>query len=143
MRNLEAEMALLGAAIANGDVVRIKCADLLPEHFSEDLHGRMWAEMKASLAEGHGVSAVALSARMSSDPAIKEVGGAASYIAKLVSMAAPPLQISDYRDTIIELAQRRAEHRSPLVARCVEDYQSGRRLPLDAIYQHPWPLQRG
>jgi ADP-ribose pyrophosphatase YjhB (NUDIX family) len=42
-----------------------------------------------------------------------------------------------------ELAQRRAEHRSPLVARCVEDYQSGRRLPLDAIYQHPWPLQRG
>jgi ADP-ribose pyrophosphatase YjhB (NUDIX family) len=42
-----------------------------------------------------------------------------------------------------ELTRRRAEHRSPLVARCVADYQSGRRLPLDAIYQHPWPLQRG
>ncbi|MEY1661912.1 NUDIX hydrolase [Isoalcanivorax beigongshangi] len=33
--------------------------------------------------------------------------------------------------------------RSPLVLRCVEDYLGGRRLPLDAIYEHPWPLQRG
>lgn len=41
-----------------------------------------------------------------------------------------------------ELAARRAEHRSPLVQRCVEDYLSGRRLPLDTIYQHPWPLQQ-
>jgi len=42
-----------------------------------------------------------------------------------------------------ELAARDGEHRSPLVQRCVDDYRSGRRLPLDAIYQHPWPLQRG
>lgn len=40
-----------------------------------------------------------------------------------------------------ELAARGREHRSPLVARCVEDYLAGRRLPLDTIYQHPWPLQ--
>ena len=33
------------------------------------------------------------------------------------------------------------QHRSPLVAQCVTDYLSGRRLPLDSIYQHPWPLQ--
>ncbi|MBL7249966.1 NUDIX hydrolase [Alloalcanivorax sp. C16-2] len=42
-----------------------------------------------------------------------------------------------------ELQARRDEHRGPLVERCVADYLSGRRLPLDAIYQHPWPLQRG
>lgn len=41
-----------------------------------------------------------------------------------------------------ELAERRGEHRSALVARCVDDYLGGRRLPLDAIYQHPWPLQQ-
>ena len=41
-----------------------------------------------------------------------------------------------------QIRERRAEHRGPLVGRCVEDYLSGRRLPLDAIYQHPWPLQR-
>lgn len=42
-----------------------------------------------------------------------------------------------------QIAARTQEHRSPLVARCVADYLSGRRLPLDTIYQHPWPLQQG
>ncbi len=36
-----------------------------------------------------------------------------------------------------ELRARAAEHRSPLVMRCVDDYLRGRRLPLDAIYTHP------
>lgn len=36
-----------------------------------------------------------------------------------------------------ELRARSAEHRSPLVMRCVDDYLRGRRLPLDAIYTHP------
>jgi 8-oxo-dGTP pyrophosphatase MutT (NUDIX family) len=35
--------------------------------------------------------------------------------------------------TYDELVARRAEHRSPLVLRCVDDYRSGRRLPADAI----------
>ncbi|PKM23025.1 MAG: NUDIX hydrolase [Gammaproteobacteria bacterium HGW-Gammaproteobacteria-14] len=40
------------------------------------------------------------------------------------------------------LHERHMEHRGPLVQRCIDDYLSGRRLPLDAIYQHPWPLQQ-
>lgn len=41
-----------------------------------------------------------------------------------------------------ELAAQSKDHRSPLVAQCVDDYVSGRRLPLESIYQHPWPLQK-
>ncbi len=41
------------------------------------------------------------------------------------------------------LRARRSEHRSPLVMRCVDDYLSGRRLPLDIIYEHSWALQEG
>lgn len=33
--------------------------------------------------------------------------------------------------TSAELAARKSEHRSPLVAKCVTDYLSGRRYPLD------------
>ena len=40
-----------------------------------------------------------------------------------------------------DLRQRKAEHRSPLVMRCVDDYLAGQRLPLDVIYEHPWALQ--
>jgi len=35
--------------------------------------------------------------------------------------------------TPAELAARRAEHRSPLVQRCVEDYLAGRRFPLEVF----------
>ena len=44
--------------------------------------------------------------------------------------------------TPAEVTARKDEHRSPLVARCLDDYLSGQRLPLASIYQHPWPLQQ-
>ncbi len=44
-----------------------------------------------------------------------------------------------------EIRARRAEHRSPLVLRCIEDHLAGRRFPLDLIHgdptlQRPFPL---
>jgi 8-oxo-dGTP pyrophosphatase MutT (NUDIX family) len=36
-----------------------------------------------------------------------------------------------------EIAARAAEHRSPLVQRCVDDYLAGRRYPLDVLFTHP------
>jgi 8-oxo-dGTP pyrophosphatase MutT (NUDIX family) len=35
--------------------------------------------------------------------------------------------------TLAELTDRRAEHRSPLVQRCVEDFLAGRHFPLDVL----------
>lgn len=42
-----------------------------------------------------------------------------------------------------ELHARRQEHSSPMVTRGLDDYLAGRRLPLDTIRQHAWPLQQG
>ena len=36
-----------------------------------------------------------------------------------------------------EIRARRAEHRSPLVLRCIEDHLAGRRFPLDLIHGDP------
>jgi hypothetical protein len=36
-----------------------------------------------------------------------------------------------------EIRACRAEHRSPLVMKCVDDYLAGRRFPLDFVYAHP------
>ena len=35
-----------------------------------------------------------------------------------------------------EIAARRAEHRSPLVQRCIDDYLRGERYPIDLLYTH-------
>jgi 8-oxo-dGTP pyrophosphatase MutT (NUDIX family) len=39
-----------------------------------------------------------------------------------------------------ELAARAAEHRSPLVQQCVDDYLNGVRHPLDLLFTHPSAL---
>jgi 8-oxo-dGTP pyrophosphatase MutT (NUDIX family) len=44
-----------------------------------------------------------------------------------------------------EIRARRAEHRSPLVMRCIDDHLAGRRFPLDLVHgdptlQRPFPL---
>jgi len=39
-----------------------------------------------------------------------------------------------------ELAARRAEHRSPLVQRCVDDYLNGTRYPVELLFTHPSAL---
>ena len=36
-----------------------------------------------------------------------------------------------------EIASRQAEHRSPLVMRCVDDYRAGQRWPLDLVWEMP------
>lgn len=44
--------------------------------------------------------------------------------------------------TPAEIEARMEDHRSPLVWQCVHDWQRGRSLPLELIYEHPWPLQQ-
>lgn len=44
--------------------------------------------------------------------------------------------------TFDEIKAARAQHRSPLVLPCLTQYLAGRRLPLDTLYEHPWPLQQ-
>ena len=39
-----------------------------------------------------------------------------------------------------EIVARAAQHRSPLVQRCVDDYLGGARYPLDLLFAHPSAL---
>jgi 8-oxo-dGTP pyrophosphatase MutT (NUDIX family) len=39
--------------------------------------------------------------------------------------------------TADEIRARMAEHRSPLVMKCIDDYVAGQRFPLSVVYAHP------
>jgi phosphatase NudJ len=43
--------------------------------------------------------------------------------------------------TLDEVRESAARHRSPLVLKCIEDYVSGNRYPLDAVYADPSVLR--
>ena len=106
--NLEAEMALIGAIMANNPALDKISSFLKAEHFSEGLHQRLYETISGMIARGHVVSAVTMVPYFRDDPAMEELGGAAAYLGKLAAMAAPVISVEEYAREIYELARRRA-----------------------------------
>ena len=78
---IEVEMALLGALLIDSTLTE-GMADLQSDDFSEPLHGRIFAAIKADHAQGKVANAATLKARFDRDPAMLEAGGTI-YLARL------------------------------------------------------------
>jgi len=61
------------------------------------------------------------------------------FIAKTVQHFNQPLDEGIIRAVWMTLEELESSHhaRSPLVARCIRDFQAGKNYPLDLIYEHP------
>ncbi len=105
--NLEAEMALLGAFLVNNAALDKVSMFLKAEHFSEGLHGRLYATISEMIGRGHVVSPVTLVPYYRDDPAMAELGGVSAYLGKLAAMAAPIINVEEYAREVYELARRR------------------------------------
>lgn len=121
--NLEAEMAVLGAALDDGRLIE-RCS-LRPGDFSEPLHGVLWAEMQRRGRAGVSGDMVALKDFAAANfPA--ELGGAV-YLMRLAGAAAPlSHQAVGYAAIIRDLAHRRA-----IVAACKDGMSAAAAGALD------------
>ena len=128
--NLEAEMAVLGALLANNAALDRIGHFLKPEHFAENLHARLYEVIGRQIGRGSVVNAVTLVSYFQDDEAMAELDGAAAYLARLTAMAAPIINVEAYAREVYDLARRRTlidigtelvvEARSPDVERPVE-----------------------
>jgi replicative DNA helicase len=104
--NYEAEQALLGAILSNNRAYE-KVADFLrPEHFADELHGRVFEACGKLIERGQTANAVTLKNLFEQDDALTEVGGA-QYLAKLQSGTVTIINAADYGRTIYDLYLRR------------------------------------
>ncbi len=105
--NIEAEAGLLGGLMnANSCIDRI--ADIvLPEHFFEPLHGRIFSAILAQHSRGLAANPVTLKPFFDADQPMKELGGPA-YLAQLSGSPAAVIGVGDLARQIFELAQLRA-----------------------------------
>lgn len=103
--NLEAEMAVLGAALDDGRTLSRVTLDA--RHFSEPLHGMIWAEMVQRNRDGRLFDMVALK-EWAVTHVTKELGGHI-YLAKLVTAASPhpTTHIIGYATLLRDLSRRR------------------------------------
>jgi replicative DNA helicase len=105
-QNLEAEQALLGAILTNNDACDRVSGFLLPDHFSEAVHARIFEAASTLIRAGKLASPITLKTFFESDATLKEIGGPA-YLARLAASATTIINAEEYGRAIYELAQRR------------------------------------
>ncbi|MBO6503516.1 MAG: replicative DNA helicase [Kordiimonadaceae bacterium] len=105
--NLEAEQALLGAILVNNEAAQKVQGFLMPEHFFEPVHGRIFESVLKLMDKNQIADPVKLKPYFENDEALTDVGGA-QYLVRLAASAATIINAEDYGRTIYDLATRRA-----------------------------------
>ena len=103
--NIEAEQALLGAILLNNEAFDRVSDFLKPEHFSEDLHRRIFEVLAALIRNGKVANLTTLKSHI----ADADLGGLTvnQYIARLAAEATTIINASDYAEVVRDLAIRR------------------------------------
>jgi replicative DNA helicase len=104
--NYEAEMALLGAILANNLVFDKVNEFLRPDHFADTLHGRIYEAAGKLIERGQIANALTLKSLFDQDPALLEHGGA-QYLARLAASVITIINAEDYGRAIHDLHLRR------------------------------------
>src|SRR5215471_5231717 len=104
--NTEAEQALLAAILVNNAAFHRVSEFLLPEHFAEGVHGRIFAAIAKLIERGQIANPVTLKNLFDQDGALTEIGGA-QYLVQLANSAITIINSEDYGRTIRDLYLRR------------------------------------
>ena len=104
--NIEAEQALLGAIFINNDAFDRVSDFLKPEHFSEELHRRVFEVASQLIRAGKVATPITLKTFLGEH----DLGGVTvpQYLARLASEATTVINAQDYGRTIYDLAIRRS-----------------------------------
>jgi replicative DNA helicase len=104
--NIEAEQALLGAILVNNEAFDRVSDFLKPEHFSEELHRRIYEVTSQLIRAGKIASPVTLKTFLGDH----DLGGITmpQYLARLASEATAIINTEDYGRTVYDLALRRS-----------------------------------
>jgi replicative DNA helicase len=104
--NREAEQALLGALLANNSAYDRISDFLRPEHFADEINGRIFEAIARRVGRGQVADAVTLKAEFEHTGVLEEVGGT-SYLVLLVSAMVGIINVADYGRAIHDAWLRR------------------------------------
>jgi len=104
--NTLAEQALLGALLANNRAYERVSDFLLPDHFADPIHGRIFSAIARRVEAGQLADAITLKAEFEHSGVLDEVGGTA-YLAQLLSALVGIINAGEYGRTIYDTWIRR------------------------------------
>jgi replicative DNA helicase len=105
--NIEAEQALLGAILVNNEAFYRVSDFLVPEHFFEPIHQKIYQIARDLVRAGKIATPITLKTFLDGDI---DIGGltVSQYLARLAAEATTIINAQDYGRTIYDLALRRA-----------------------------------
>ncbi|MFM5895089.1 MAG: replicative DNA helicase [Novosphingobium sp.] len=101
--NVEAEAAFLGAVLIDNRVIEELTTPVLPQHFFEPVHARIYERILQLLDRKAVVTPVTLKPYFEADEALKELGGA-GYLARLTADGQGLLAPRELAEQIYDLA---------------------------------------
>ena len=104
--NDRAEMALLGALLANNKAYERVSDFLSPDHFADSVHGRIYQAIARRVEAGQLADAITLKAEFEHSGALEEVGGTA-YFAQLLTAMVGIINAGEYGRAIHDAWIRR------------------------------------
>jgi len=104
--NFEAEMALLGAILANNRAYEQVSEFLRAEHFADGRHGRIYAALSRLIEAQQVADPVTLKNYFEQDGSLDDIGGA-DYLARLAASVVTIINARDYGRTIFDRHLRR------------------------------------
>jgi hypothetical protein len=126
--NIEAEQAVLGSIMLTNRTIEAVRPILRPEHFSEPVHGRIYAAALRHADAGRLADPITLKREFDADEGLRELGGA-KYLAGMAAAAQNVQSATEYAKVIQQLAFKRALAE---VARKLEHAARNGAAPLDA-----------
>lgn len=104
--NVQAEQMLIGAIMINNEALNKVSEFLLPEHFYEPIHQKIYAAIGSILDKGISASPISLKSMLSNDEQFQQIGGS-DYLGKLATIAMTVINVYDYGHIIYDLALKR------------------------------------
>lgn len=105
-QNVEAEQSLLGAILVNNEALHQVVDGLHSSHFFEPIHQKIYAAIQRHHEKGLIANPTTLKTAFDQDEALKELGGG-QYLARLAAAAIAIINVRDYSELIMDLAQKR------------------------------------
>lgn len=104
--NIEAEQMLLGSIMINNDILNRVNEFLLPEHFYQPIHQKIYSAIHAIIEKGMSASPVSLKSMLANDEQFQQLDGP-SYLSSLAAIAITVINSYDYGLIIYDLALKR------------------------------------
>ncbi len=106
--NLEAEQALLGAILVNNEALDRVSGFLVPAHFFDPLHARIFETLAALIHAGKTATPITVKSFFESTEPIDAQTSVPQYLGRLAANATTIINAAEYGRTIYDLATRRA-----------------------------------